>query len=1116
MLKRAARSFIHLLAGVSAGLVILASLAAWSLSQGPVSLGFLNPYIEDGLNSLHSKFHFKMDDTVLTWAGWDRTLDVRIMNVQITNDAKEELASLPEIAVALNGQALFSGIFAPKRIELFRPSLVFAREVDGHFEIGFEGGGDGGGLLLKGMLAQLAAAPTADTAMSYLERVNIVDASVRIEDKASGRTWRAPTSQLEVWRQAGRMHADLALNLASEDVKAKVKATGSLDMLRKQVEGRIAFSPLVPAEFSDLSDVLSDLSNFTLPVSGDVTISADRGGGRWSLKMMDFDVHGGAGTLSTPGASAQIMTVTAMRLRGQYDGVEKDLTLDEASVTLAPDSHARLPAWVTGGAPHDVPLSSLALKGQFAMAAGDIALSDVTANLGGVDLQMSMTASGVRSNGDTSAAVAMIDASLTGLPGDKLTTYWPQGWGQDARDWAVAHLSGGHLSSVKATTRIEGTKDGFTIAALDGTMDIDAMTVDYLAPLPPVTGASGHVVFDSKTMNIAIKSGQAGALTVRNGTIGFTGLDAVDQYAAITLTIDAGVKDVLAFVDREPLGFASALGIDPTSSQGETATTLNMNFLLAKDLTLDGVQVAATALLRDVALPKVLFGLDLTDGTLNLSVDKDGMDVTGAVQLGPMPVDFAWRRNFGATDAVQSHYRVIGRAEQINDTRDLGFDLAPFPNEFIRGAVNVDVEYAELRDEKAEMQVELGLGDAMMILSDIGWRKQAGVPATAHTHVLFDGGRIAGIPDFSVKAGDMDIAGVARYAADGTGVQRVDFDRVKFARNDFAGSLISLDSGGWQIVAHGPSLDFAPILERLSGSAVSADELEQQAADLSLSVTAELDRVWMAGGRYLDNVNGTISRDNDTWQSIRINAEAGNAKDLKVVLERQGTSNRLLSVTSMDAGAVMSAFGFYDNMRGGALALAGGFDDTKPGQPFAGKLRVTDFNVVNAPTIAHLVSIMALTGIVDALKGEGLSFQTLEVPMTWREGVLSMKNARASGLSLGFTASGKVYWDAEVINIEGTLVPAYALNSVFGKIPLLGGLLTGGEEGSGVFAATYSVQGALEKPKVTVNPLSALAPGFLRNLFDIFTPTVEAPKPEAGPPPAPTAPQAVPEKKESL
>src|SRR5690606_34039123 len=71
------------------------------------------------------------------------------------------------------------------------------------------------------------------------------------------------------------------------------------------------------------------------------------------------------------------------------------------------------------------------------------------------------------------------------------------------------------------------------------------------------------------------------------------------------------------------------------------------------------------------------------------------------------------------------------------------------------------------------------------------------------------------------------------------------------------------------------------------------------------------------------------------------------------------------------------------------------------------------------------------------------------------------------------------------VDIEGTIAPAYVVNSILGNIPVIGDLLQGGK-GEGIFAATYKARGSLDQPEITVNPLTALAPGFLRGLFDVF------------------------------
>ena len=89
---------------------------------------------------------------------------------------------------------------------------------------------------------------------------------------------------------------------------------------------------------------------------------------------------------------------------------------------------------------------------------------------------------------------------------------------------------------------------------------------------------------------------------------------------------------------------------------------------------------------------------------------------------------------------------------------------------------------------------------------------------------------------------------------------------------------------------------------------------------------------------------------------------------------------------------------------------------------------------------------------------------------------------RAYGSALGITAKGEIDLGRSRIKIKGTVAPAYTLNRILGAIPLINRILVGGE-GEGLLAVTYEVSGSLDDPQVSINPLSALAPGFLRGIF---------------------------------
>ena len=71
----------------------------------------------------------------------------------------------------------------------------------------------------------------------------------------------------------------------------------------------------------------------------------------------------------------------------------------------------------------------------------------------------------------------------------------------------------------------------------------------------------------------------------------------------------------------------------------------------------------------------------------------------------------------------------------------------------------------------------------------------------------------------------------------------------------------------------------------------------------------------------------------------------------------------------------------------------------------------------------------------------------------------------------------------------GVFVPAYGVNNLFGRLPVLGLLLGGQQEG--LFGLNFRVTGRVSDPSLSVNPLSAIAPGFLRKIFGVLPLPIE-------------------------
>jgi len=258
--------------------------------------------------------------------------------------------------------------------------------------------------------------------------------------------------------------------------------------------------------------------------------------------------------------------------------------------------------------------------------------------------------------------------------------------------------------------------------------------------------------------------------------------------------------------------------------------------------------------------------------------------------------------------------------------------------------------------------------------------------------------------------------------------------------------------------------------------------------------------VVLGPGRALSQVALKAEYDGKVTRTASISGRAGGGAFALDIAPAPG--GRRLSGKAEDAGGLLKALDLVDDMRGGTMTLSGTYDDRRADHALSGNAEIAEFRMIQAPALAKLLQAMTLYGLVQMVQGPGLSFTRLEAPFRLAEDTLELSDARAFNASLGMTAKGKIDLAGHRCDVQGTIVPAYFFNSLLGAIPLLGQLFSP-ERGGGLFAATYSVRGDCNDPAVSVNPLAALTPGFLRGLFGIFD---GDPRPPGGAPPPPVDP----------
>ncbi len=301
--------------------------------------------------------------------------------------------------------------------------------------------------------------------------------------------------------------------------------------------------------------------------------------------------------------------------------------------------------------------------------------------------------------------------------------------------------------------------------------------------------------------------------------------------------------------------------------------------------------------------------------------------------------------------------------------------------------------------------------------------------------------------------------------------------KIARGRNDFT---LTYGSGEVaDITVRGKRLDVSA-LKSGNGTASSDNTLLSNFPAMKLDV--ELDELQLAKDAPFIGVKAVMDCTAARCESADFVAKTVKG-DVKGGIARVGGVRQFV-LTASNGGSLLKALDITDRVTKGSFEMRGTYDDKLVPPQLNARLLMTDFNLKNSEVLGRILTIASLTGVANALTGSGIAFEKLSANIASRAGVITLDKGMANGAAIGITIAGTIDTSTTKLDLKGVLVPAYALNSIFGKIPLIGALAGG--EGEGLIGFNFSVRGNTTDPDVGVNPLSGLTPGFLRGIFNGF------------------------------
>ena len=730
-----------------------------------------------------------------------------------------------------------------------------------------------------------------------------------------------------------------------------------------------------------------------------------------------------------------------------------------------------------GDASRNVEFQNIAGEGRISPA-GDIAIDQLALAGPAMKLELNGVWPAAR---DQTAHVTLRAGAFEWFAGLAL---WPKNLASHARDYVANRLDKGRFSDLTMTVRLDGAARaqnaephvelqtmarGVRLRAVDGLppLDMDMMTVT-------VSGASVIATTPRATITTEEKT---------TATVGDVRFDCDCNAVRSSAKLDfraIGAADGAFDLMATPLLRGASEGLDTLDA---TSGSIDLKFSLAiPDLfatRIQDIQIQFAGSMTNVSIDGAIPDQMIAGMNATLAMDANGFSLKGQARIADTPAVIDLRRPARQPGEAAITVTLDEAARAKQNIGASGALTGPVAVRFVRPLSGAD---------RKPTRVEADLSRAAINEFLPGWTKPAGRP-----------GKISFLLPASGKRDDLELQDFLAESAGYTVRGQIVLSKERRLRSAKLATLrlspgdemrADLEQSGqsMKVTARGNNFDARPFLKFLY--APSTRPAAGEPPDFDIDVRANI-----LTGHNNEAITGAelkMMRRGGELRQFSLNGKLGGA-DI-----RGNVSSGKLLLLSGNAGGMLRFIDLYRRMIGGTMTLETSVDSQRQ----EGALIVQRFALRDEPALRRVTADgpPAASGEEERLQRRAIAngradvnFDRMRIDFVRSQGRLDIKEGLMIGPIVGVTIEGIVDGPRDRVNMTGTYVPAFGLNNALAQIPVVG-LFLGGPQTGSLFGVNFKITGAFSAPRVEVNPLSAVAPGFLRKFFEFRRESVEGAK----------------------
>ena len=719
------------------------------------------------------------------------------------------------------------------------------------------------------------------------------------------------------------------------------------------------------------------------------------------------------------------------------------------------------------------PVSYLIANGKFDENLNSLKIMPITTSLTtGLSADSDITVSGIGSfldKSDFNEVKTMINARIKNIPINEIPSVWPSYLGQTAHAWVEKNLNNGIATSALFSLYFVGAD----IANLLGDINVKDVSVDYLSPMKPVKNVAGKVMLYPDKVEIFTHSGQIDNIKLNAGNVYLTNLQDDESRAKIELDVSGPIQKILSLINSKPLQLLSGFAISPSQTSGNAKGQVTLYFPLTSSLSAKQVEVEAKATLDKGSFKSSDGLIELNNAKLNANITNEGLVVEGRGQYQKHPVLLKWSEFFMPTkqNPIQSIYAVSGILNESFLTKFYE-DI----HDYLIGDIGIQLVYQKELNQHDKLQINADLSQSELLLYPIAYTKLKGIPANLNIEANIPQKQGLTTTQFSFEANkaNVQINGSIQNNAEKTTIR---LNNVKAPQTDFSATVTFTDKNDLSLKLKGTQwlmteLKDMPYFKKVN--LLSTQQPPKSSPTLKFTPNLDIDvsmgSITLQNFQPLKQITIKANRNQLKWQNLFLFAVG---KDILSV--NLNTETQEIDGVANDIGDLLSRFKVSDSFANGKAQLKAKQDTNGI---ISGEIKIKNLDLKEPGFLTQALTIL---GIFDAFRGKALNFSTGSIPFILTpQNDITLKESVVYGTSLGITFVGDIINNK--LKLSGSVIPAYAVNSLPGRIPIIGNLFKDTQHG-GLMGVNYSATGSISNPKIEFHPLSSIAPGILGRLF---------------------------------